>query len=303
MWVGDADRAEVLCFGFSPDGAMLYTGDDEGAVLAWDRATHEGRELFRIPKAPDGNVAVWQVAATPCGTRLLVPGRDRVYVLDPVTGNLRKAVRKINYNGLRVSPSPDGTRFLAPTNSGVAALWDATTGERVPVHEPLGKYKNCAHAEFVPGGETVLTLSMAGGVVKLWNLPTGDEVRTFTPGNAGSLPRAMSPDGSAFAVPETPGGWGRRARELWVFDVAAGERRAVISSADPVECVAFHPSGRTLLTADNSRRVVTWNAVTGEPAGVFYPKVGDVGSVAFAPDGLTWYAGGVGRFAAFDFDG
>jgi DNA-binding beta-propeller fold protein YncE len=303
MWIADTDRAQVLCFAFSPDGSTLYTGDDEGAVFAWDRASQVRRELFRVPRALHGAVSVWQVAPTPCGTRLLVPANSRVYVLD-TTGTVKPRDLKVGVTdrGVRVGLSPDGRRFLAPTKLNVAACWDPDTGARVTLPGPLGKYNTCVWAVYLPGGVTVLTMGWDGSSLILWDAATGKRLGECVPERTGSISEALSPDGSRFAVVGPSTATNFNSRQVWVFDLAARERRALIKVGEKPQSVAFHPSGNLLSTADGTRSVKTWNAATGEKVGTFQPKIGDVSSVAYSPDGTIWCAGGVGRFAVFDVD-
>jgi WD40 repeat protein len=304
MWIADTERAEVLCFSFSPDGATLYTGDDEGAVFAWDRASQGGRELLRVPKSLQGMVAVWQVVPTPCGTRLLVPAGGRVHVIDLTGGTKpRKLKAEVSNRSGRISPSADGRHFLAPTQFNVAACWDADTGARLPLRGALGKYNTCVTVAYLPGDTKVLTVGLREQSLVLWDAATGKRLGECVPERTGSIPQALSPDGSLFAVvgPVTGNNYG--SREVWVFDLAARERRAAIDLGELPKCVAFHPSGKLLATADATRSVKTWNATTGERVGTFHPKIGDVGVVAYSPDGTIWCAGGMGRFAVFDMDG
>jgi hypothetical protein len=52
MWLQSisAAQASVTALAFSPDGQMLYVGDDKGIVTAWDLATKTSRELRRCSR-------------------------------------------------------------------------------------------------------------------------------------------------------------------------------------------------------------------------------------------------------------
>ena len=177
MWIADTDRAEVLCFGFSPDGATLYTGDDEGAVFAWDRASQEGRELHRFPRAADGPASVWQVVPTPDGARLLVPNDGRVYELPAAGGGKPRVVATKLAGGTRVSLAADGTRFLGVTTArGKVGCWDVATGNPRAVPGELGKYTWCVWAAYLPGDATILTVGMDDPSLVFWDAATGERV-------------------------------------------------------------------------------------------------------------------------------
>src|SRR5215211_1268363 len=92
MWVGEASRCELLSFAFAPDGTM-YTGDDSGCVLAWDRVTRESRELYQLPPVSDRRRGIWHLALGAGSTRLFVPGGDKIHVLELPEGTPGKHLR------------------------------------------------------------------------------------------------------------------------------------------------------------------------------------------------------------------
>src|SRR5260370_40546793 len=130
---------------FSPDGKVLATLNDDGAVVLWGVAG--GRELRRLtlPKGrtpaagtftPDGrslalnlvgSVALWEVATGQqrrlYGQQPKDPGDER----EDLMLRLQRLSGLRSTGATRVALSPDG-RTLALANGEAVRLWDVVTG-------------------------------------------------------------------------------------------------------------------------------------------------------------------------------
>jgi eukaryotic-like serine/threonine-protein kinase len=81
-------------------------------------------------------------------------------------------------------------------------------------------------------------------------------------------------------------GWQRTARaDMAVWQGHAIPLKAVFSHQRPVECAAFSPDGRSVLTGSWDKTARLWDVVTGRPIGSPMAHDGGVGAVAFSPDG------------------
>ncbi len=105
--------------------------------------------------------------------------------------------------------------------------------------------------------------------------------------------------------------------ESWRSAVAAGDRgwhhaaranmaawqshdfalKEVFSHQDAVNCVAFSPDGKTVLTGSDDKTARLWNAATGKPIGPPLAHQDAVNCVAFSPDGKTVLTGGADKTA------
>ena len=126
---------------FSPDGARIVSGSDDGTVRVWDAASgaellvlrgHEGwvfgRRVFagwrtHRERVADGTVRVWDAAS---GAELLV---------------LRGHVGAV----LAAAFSPDGARIVSGSWDGTVRVWDAASGAELLVlrgHEEPGSRRS-----------------------------------------------------------------------------------------------------------------------------------------------------------------
>jgi WD40 repeat protein len=91
---------------------------------------------------------------------------------------------------------------------------------------------------------------------------------------------AFSPDGRRIA---SSGSTDRTAR---VWDTTTGEELLKIDALDVV-CVAFHPDGRRLLTANGGgdQSLKLWDTITGRELRTFRGQLGQPNATFFSPDG------------------
>jgi WD40 repeat protein len=79
--------------------------------------------------------------------------------------------------------------------------------------------------------------------------------------------------------------------ELW--DITERRPTAVLAGhRGTVQALAFHPSGKELLTGGVDRMVLRWEVLTGRHRDGWEWPVGSINALAVAPDGLTAAVGG-----------
>ncbi|MCY3737188.1 MAG: T9SS type A sorting domain-containing protein [Gemmatimonadaceae bacterium] len=293
-----ADRA--LDVTFSPDGSTLaarvgypYTVQ----VWLWDLATGRHKATLETGKA---------LAFSPSGAALAVASRgdpsDTVRVWDLASGRPTVTLAP----ELRVGSlafSPDGTT-LALGGSGPSGtelrtvktlqLWDVSSGQ---LKANLDQTETVRSVAFSPDG-SILAAGCEDSSVRLWDVANGrrrarlveqrrdwetkerpvegptdeEDTRILVHSVAFSPDGATLVSGSSYAV------------ALW--DVASGQRRALLTNTTAVYSVAYSPDGATVAGAGGDDWVRQWDVASGEVRTIL--DHGDpVDAVAFSPDGAT----------------
>jgi RNA polymerase sigma factor (sigma-70 family) len=309
---------------FSADGKIL-TGAVSGAIHQWD--TTSGKVL--TPQSA-GDSSVRQILTTPDGRLVITRGEDGDgHLWDARSGaHLRRLNVAWRY-GLALSP--DG-RYLAwavqdesvTYKDPVAGRWIAT-GNRIRLYdittdrfdERFPGFKGNAHElTFTRDGQTLVTVDHRDGAVRLWDVATGKETRSFVVLRKDEATRSglahlvwnsiLSPDGRTLAVTyqrfdNTTALLGNYAVRLW--DVASGkELHDLPGHLDYVHAVAFSPDGRFLVTGSQpladflqhvtgkpANQVFVWDVARGRRV-AHLPQGLPIGATcaAFAPDGRTF---------------
>ncbi|HYE97706.1 MAG TPA: hypothetical protein VEJ18_02295, partial [Planctomycetota bacterium] len=183
-----------------------------------------------------------------------------------------------------VAPSPDGRSLATSGFDGAVRLWslDTRTLERT----------------FRADGEPVVALAWAADGRLLAGGPSG--ARVWTPeGRALELPghepgvAAVAARGDRAATADLGG-----AVRLWSA-VDGRLRLAFEGHAGGAFAVAFHPSGRTLVSGGADGALREW-AVDGGPGRVYEGDAGIVRSLSFTSDGRLLLSAGPAGAAAWD---
>jgi RNA polymerase sigma factor (sigma-70 family) len=159
-------KARMLAF--SRDGSVL-TGSVGGAIYRWDAAS--GRQL--TPAAAQDS-AVEQILVSADGRSIFTTDQDGdLYIWDTAGG---KSPRRIAGGGERgVVASPD-RRFLAwaDGNSRIR-LYDVAADRFIDRFPIFGE----TVVAFLPDGKTLLTLGGEPATVRLWDVESGKQRRSF----------------------------------------------------------------------------------------------------------------------------
>jgi len=258
---------------FSPDGRTLVAAagsrKQPGEVKLWDVATRQARLTL---EAPTGEAC--SVAFSGDGKTLAAgAGRD-VKLWDTATGELRATLSGHITELSSVAFSPSGTALAAGTRelpylksrdwcneSGEVKLWDLTT-QKVLRTLKGGLAVRCV--AFAPDGKALAAgfwdafEGLSGGVARVWDVTTGEELAALKGHKDGVSSLAFCPDERTLATASEDG-----TVRLW--DTGTWQERLTLTwDGHKITGVAFSPDGRILATGSPDGAVKLWRAATDD---------------------------------------
>ncbi|MCA2859822.1 MULTISPECIES: hypothetical protein [unclassified Microcystis] len=137
---------------------------------------------------------------------------------------------------------------------------------------------------FSPDGKTLVSGS-DDKTIKLWNVETGQEIRTLKGHDSSVWSVNFSPDGKTLVS----GSWDKTIK-LW--NVETGQEIRTLKGHDSsVLSVNFSPDGKTLVSGSDDKTIKLWNVETGQEIRTLKGHDNSVNSVNFSPDGKTLVSG------------
>lgn len=268
----------------------------ETAAVAVNIQSHPAWECVRELSGHQGVLSA--IAIAPEHQLLATGSRDRsVRLWDFPSGQWRFTFWGQAQEVTGVAFSPDGQELISSSQDGKVTAWNLHT--RTLRH--TFRYPNAAtsHKGFVhavlcsPTGQVI-----SGGDdsnIHLWNLKTGQLIRTLKGHTAGILSLALSRDRQTLVS-------GGADHTLRIWRLPDGELLHTLTGHRGwIFALAIHPIGQILASGDSQGQIRIWNLSTGEPLGTFTADATAVESLAFSPDGRQLAAGNQSRINLWDY--
>ncbi|MDE0400007.1 MAG: WD40 repeat domain-containing protein [Candidatus Poribacteria bacterium] len=189
--------------------------------------------------------------------------------------------RDANTSGINdVQYFPDGTRLAIAGSTGIS-IYDVNSDK---VHATLTTDMTDAYnVSFSPNGQ-LLASGCEDGLIRLWNVSTGEHKTTFIAEHGRSLRVLFSRDGNTLAS------WGSYEANLW--DVATSTHKKTSREYEDYANVSINGDGGILVNIDNKNDYIRLlDFITGEENKKLKGHTKKVESVAFSPDGRTLVSG------------
>jgi WD40 repeat protein len=288
--------ARIVASAFSPDGTVVLTASDDGAVAAWD--AFSGLEIGSRRLSGTFNSFAWGSD----GDLLAASGSGGITVFTA------KIIAKVlHVDALRTVPGPSNppslafspdSRELAGASDGQVSFW------RIPNLEPLPaklQADGISRVAFSGNGYWLATVDRSGQL-RTWDAKTGDQLLAIRVNAARELRSvAFKPDGDQIAVgyadglveifPTIPPSTAKKSTDL-----PTGDPWRMSPLSSEVALVAYSNKRSNLLAAVGADGVgKVWNATDRRELFTFAGSTGRINSLAFSPDGS--------RFLTTDADG
>lgn len=224
----------VFYLSFSPDGATLTTGNGNLPVTLWNVAS--GAKLQTIP----GRVLTpsWN-ALSPDGKLLAHSGIDPGLML-----NIGEGIEAIQvdapFTAITVIDLAHKRSLLPASSAEVYVTLGMLKGHEAPVRS----------VTFRPDSKE-LASGDAQGVIKLWNLTNGKEVRSMT-GHTGAVNSlSYSPDGKTLISASDDG-------SMTLWDAASGQQLGNLYCTEGTDWTVITPEGRFDTSNLDDIRSIHW---------------------------------------------
>jgi WD40 repeat protein len=233
----------VFDIAFSPDATRLASASADGNVRVWD--TTGDRDTIRIPMgktqfpgillSPDGRIALTGVA------------EETIQLWNAATGD-RLGAPMVHKNSVVYGAfTSDGTRLATTDMDKKITIWDTTTRKAVFTFKLDGPAL-LNETALSPDGNR-FACAFPAGVVKVWDVEKGREIRTLKGLKEKAYGLEFSPEGTRLAAGDADG-----AVKMW--DLATGREicTADLKGIDFIGRLRFSPDGKRLAVAGISHR-------------------------------------------------
>ncbi len=276
---------------FSPDGARLVSGGEDGAVKVWD--ARDGKELW---SSRDEKAAVMAAAFSADGHRVAAGRWDGTVVIHAAKdGAVQVTLRGHTESVAAVAFSPDGKRLASGSGDDTLRLWDARSGKLVRTFEQGNEYDVTAVA-FSPDGNRIVS-GDGENAVRIWDADKGEPLPALEGHEAVVSSVAFSADGTRI-VSES---WDRT---VMIWNAADGRPLATLRGhTDEVTSVAVNSNAIRVASGGADGTVKIWDARDGTALWSCSGGMEKITSVAFSPDGKSVAASGKGAVKVWTLPG
>jgi len=257
-------------------------GENRGVVARLDENLSEETKR-NIEKIVTEANDLWDELSSPYLDVEAIRRDNRIQILS-TDGKLLLRLEGIHddYNNVHsVAFSPDGT-LLASAGDDAIILSDVETGEAL---KKLKETSGAISIAFSPDGK-FLASGHLNGAVKLWDVESGKELRTFSGHNESVRSVSFSPDGRFLAS-----GSDDTTIKIWETE-RAKLVRTLTGHSRSVKSIAFSPDSQLLASGGFEGKIKLWDVETWEEIQTLNEERNWINSISFSPDGKLLAAGG-----------
>jgi WD40 repeat protein len=240
----------VTAVACSPDGKLLVSGDEGGALRLWDAAT--GAPLRDWQPLKELRSPVTALAVSPDGTQIAVGFAGQPVALFQTATLQWRQPQEPSQGISYLCFAPDGKAVACFTRDKQVRLLDVATGKLGPGLAPVAPVEALW---FSPDGTRFTTLR-ADGVLEVRTVAAGKLVRTVNVNVGVVRAAAFAPDGKHLACALPDG-------EIVLCDAATGKRVRQFCDDELSVRLTFSPDGKRLAAA-SWHWLRVWDVATGK---------------------------------------
>lgn len=252
----------------SPNGKFVASGEDNGVRL-WDLEKPKPNEPIGNLEGQSGKCV--GLAFSKDGRLLVASGEQSAVRVWQMAD--RDALANLPSEATCAAIDDEGIAAVG-TRSGAIVLYDTFTCQRL---RTLVAHRGQVRSICIsPDGQRILSCGQ-DGVVKLWNLASGQAITTLSGHSQAATAIAFLSSTSAVSAGED--------RTLRFWDLASA-RQIGMTDSPAVTSLAVSANGRTLLCGMVDGSVTLRPSSVGTPIWNLPGRASPIASVAFTPDGL-----------------
>jgi eukaryotic-like serine/threonine-protein kinase len=262
--------SQVRCSArFSPDGARMVTGGDDGELACvWDTATW--KPVLTLP----GTRGLGTVGFSPDGSSIVTGHRSGAVAVWSATSGQRLTDLKGHTDHVYYADfSPDGSQIVSASVDATARVWTVSTGECVVLP---GDGSPVRFATFNGAGTLLVTASENAHV---WDAKSGNLLAELKGHKDGLNTARFDPSGSRVVTSSAD-----NTARVWRADDGEPLLELLGHTDDVLEAI-FSPDGRSIVTTSADKTGRLWDAETGLVATELRGHTDIVYGASFSPNG------------------
>jgi WD40 repeat protein len=228
--------------------------------------------------------AVWAVALSPDGRRLVSGGADHlIKIWDLQTGQVLSSLSGHTDAIRAIALSPDGQTLVSGSGDRTIKIWNLKTSKLTSTLEEVSPIWSVA---FSPDGQTLVS-GNGTGTLNFWQMSSGKLLYTIQGHTDLIFSVAVSPDGHTVAT-------GSLDKTIKLWNLQTGKLLRTLPDPSVVRSVAFSPDGQTLASGSWDQTIKLWDWHKGTLLRQLVGHNDRIVTVAFA-DGQTLVSGSADR--------
>jgi WD40 repeat protein len=234
---------------FQPGGILLASGSFDSTIKLWNLVT--GECVNTLTEHTD---VIWSIAFNSFGTQLISGSFDTSIKIWDVQAGLCLQTIPANVRAISVVMfSPDDQKIISASQDSTIQIWEATQLDNWQCIRVLQGHQNNIWSIALDSSGKTLISSDLSGILKIWDLESGQSLKTFRSASTAFRALAFHPTSNLLASSSEDG-------KIRLWDLTNYECfRSVLAHEMAVWQIEFSPEGNLLASCSMDGTVKLWN--------------------------------------------